>query len=246
MAPKLSRSSRSEKARSTARRSRSQANASNALDDSALADDFAASIVRLIVACAIALSKPDDERVSRRLIVNVLRGTKAPPESVVVPWSGILAGTTAAWLHAVLDQTTDGGWLEAAENGSVRVAKAGTALLARADPGDLRALLPEPDALGRHPRAEAVLGELRRTLAEKEGRPAFSIFDNRTLARIAARRPAGLGELAAIPGLGTARLRKYGRAILDALSQAAEEPAKKSRAPNGRPRTKSGTKRMTH
>ena len=64
---------------------------------------------------------------------------------------------------------------------------------------------------------EDKLRALRRKLAKAESRSAFGIFPNATLAELAARRPGCLAELAEIPGLGEARIRKYGRRILAAL-----------------------------
>ena len=45
--------------------------------------------------------------------------------------------------------------------------------------------------------------------------PAFVIFHDATLRRIAALRPANLDELAAIKGIGPSKLEKYGQEVLD-------------------------------
>jgi ATP-dependent DNA helicase RecQ len=47
--------------------------------------------------------------------------------------------------------------------------------------------------------------------------PAYVVFHNATLEEIAARRPRTLDELAAVPGVGPAKLARYGREVLEAL-----------------------------
>ncbi|WP_135467048.1 DNA helicase RecQ [Crenalkalicoccus roseus] len=54
----------------------------------------------------------------------------------------------------------------------------------------------------------------RRQEAAAQGVPAYVIFQNDTLAEIAARRPRGLGELAQLPGIGRSKLDRYGEAVL--------------------------------
>jgi DNA helicase-2/ATP-dependent DNA helicase PcrA len=53
--------------------------------------------------------------------------------------------------------------------------------------------------------------------ARSEDVPAYVVFHNRTLEEIAARRPRSLGELAAVSGVGPAKLERYGRELLAAL-----------------------------
>jgi DNA helicase II / ATP-dependent DNA helicase PcrA len=48
--------------------------------------------------------------------------------------------------------------------------------------------------------------------------PAYVVFHNSTLAEIASRRPATIAELASVPGVGPAKLERYGRDVLDALA----------------------------
>ena len=49
--------------------------------------------------------------------------------------------------------------------------------------------------------------------------PAFVIFTDATLMAIAERQPASLAELSAIPGVGPAKLERYGQALLALLAQ---------------------------
>jgi DNA helicase-2/ATP-dependent DNA helicase PcrA len=48
--------------------------------------------------------------------------------------------------------------------------------------------------------------------------PAYVVFHNSTLAEIAERRPRTIAELASVPGVGPAKLERYGRELLDALA----------------------------
>src|SRR5699024_3068114 len=60
----------------------------------------------------------------------------------------------------------------------------------------------------------------RATTAKEQGVPAFVIFHDSTLREIAQRHPTDLTELAAVNGVGDAKLNRYGPAILDTLREA--------------------------
>jgi DNA helicase II / ATP-dependent DNA helicase PcrA len=64
------------------------------------------------------------------------------------------------------------------------------------------------------------LKEWRLKRSKSDDVPAYVVFHNSTLAEIAARRPATIGELASVPGVGPAKLERYGRDVLDALAVA--------------------------
>ena len=81
---------------------------------------------------------------------------------------------------------------------------------------DLRAPAPkpvEPD----DPLYES-LKEWRLKTAKAEEKPAYVIFHNSTLAEIVRRAPRTKEELAAVPGVGPAKLERYGDALLAALA----------------------------
>jgi ATP-dependent DNA helicase RecQ len=50
--------------------------------------------------------------------------------------------------------------------------------------------------------------------------PAYVVFHNSTLEQIAERRPRTLTELAAVPGVGPAKLERYGEELLAILAAA--------------------------
>jgi ATP-dependent DNA helicase RecQ len=63
------------------------------------------------------------------------------------------------------------------------------------------------------------LRALRRTLADAEGVPAYIVFSDAVLTRMAAERPGDEAGLLAVPGVGPAKLARYGEAFLRVLRQ---------------------------
>jgi ATP-dependent DNA helicase RecQ len=55
--------------------------------------------------------------------------------------------------------------------------------------------------------------------AREDDVPAYLVFHNSTLEEIAARKPRSLDELAAVPGVGPAKLERYGEGVLAALAE---------------------------
>ena len=73
---------------------------------------------------------------------------------------------------------------------------------------------PEPD--------DPLYSALKRWRLERataDDLPAYVVFHNSTLAEIAGRRPRDLSELAAVPGVGPAKLERYGEDVLAALGR---------------------------
>jgi ATP-dependent DNA helicase UvrD/PcrA len=62
------------------------------------------------------------------------------------------------------------------------------------------------------------LKEWRLKRSKRDDVPAYVVFHNSTLAEIAARRPTTIAELASVPGIGPAKLERYGADVLDALA----------------------------
>ncbi len=58
----------------------------------------------------------------------------------------------------------------------------------------------------------------RLELARAQQVPPYVIFHDRTLADMAARRPRSVAELAATPGVGAAKLARYGEAFLAVIN----------------------------
>src|SRR5262249_40551148 len=91
-------------------------------------------------------------------------------------------------------------------------------------------LVPSPPALSsrpvpatepaRDPHAELyeALAAWRRRRATDEEVPAFHVFANRVLAAIAEARPGSAAELLAVPGVGPAKLERYGDEVLEVVA----------------------------
>jgi ATP-dependent DNA helicase RecQ len=69
------------------------------------------------------------------------------------------------------------------------------------------------EALFRH------LRTLRKRLADEQQVPAYVVFTDATLARVAARKPATYVDLLEVNGVGQAKLQRYGDAFLDAIAE---------------------------
>jgi ATP-dependent DNA helicase RecQ len=106
--------------------------------------------------------------------------------------------------HAVLDGRDD---LE------VEVEGARTTPRERPDPGGVTAPL-GADAGERFER----LRSWRRVASQQAGVPAYVVFDDRTLRELAMRNPASAHALVEVPGIGPAKLARYGAEVLRVLA----------------------------
>jgi ATP-dependent DNA helicase RecQ len=71
---------------------------------------------------------------------------------------------------------------------------------------------PEADALFQRLRA------LRKEVADRQGVPAYIVFSDKVLREMATRKPGTPVELLDVPGVGPAKLERYGRAFLDEIA----------------------------
>jgi DNA helicase-2/ATP-dependent DNA helicase PcrA len=69
--------------------------------------------------------------------------------------------------------------------------------------------------------ADSVLFEALRGLRDRlrNGKPAYTVFDNATLTAIAATKPTSMQALARIKGIGPAKLEQYGEAVLAVVAE---------------------------
>ena len=93
------------------------------------------------------------------------------------------------------------------------------------EPGDLDepAEVPAPPtakpARTVDPADEPVVAALRAfRQGARNGKPAYTVFDDDTMHRIAALRPATLAQLATVRGIGKTRLESFGAGILEAVA----------------------------
>jgi DNA helicase-2/ATP-dependent DNA helicase PcrA len=75
----------------------------------------------------------------------------------------------------------------------------------------------------------AALKQWRLKRATADDLPAYVVFHNSTLAEIAGRRPRDLSELGAVPGIGPAKLDRYGVDVLGVLAACGEQEVEEQR-----------------
>jgi superfamily II DNA helicase RecQ len=96
----------------------------------------------------------------------------------------------------------------------------------RRDRVDYREVLGEQDFT-----VYAQLRNLRKSLSEQEGVPAYALFTNEQLAEMVTRRVRSEAELAKIEGVGKARLEKYGDVFVQLLKTATASQTENRDAP---------------
>jgi DNA helicase-2/ATP-dependent DNA helicase PcrA len=90
---------------------------------------------------------------------------------------------------------------------------------------EVRAVAPpaakrERTVLEQTPAVQA-LREWRLARARADEVPAYVVFNDRTLVELVARTPQTIAELAAVPGIGPAKLERFGAELLAQLAEAA-------------------------
>jgi ATP-dependent DNA helicase RecQ len=73
------------------------------------------------------------------------------------------------------------------------------------------------------------LRQLRAKLAAEANVPPYVIFHDRTLAELAAKRPAGLADLNGITGLGERKIARYGTRLLECVTRFKKHPMLQNR-----------------
>jgi superfamily II DNA helicase RecQ len=77
----------------------------------------------------------------------------------------------------------------------------------------------------------AALRDWRKQAAQSEGLPLYSVFSNEQLAEIARRRVDSKAALAAIEGIGAARVAKYGEAVLRCVARTGDAGSAEAQLP---------------
>jgi ATP-dependent DNA helicase RecQ len=83
---------------------------------------------------------------------------------------------------------------------------------------------PDVPGIGSDDPVFEALRSWRRAIAQAQSVPAYVVADDRTLAGLAARRPANTDELLEVPGMGRSRVERYGADILRIIGEAARQP----------------------
>ncbi|HET6684773.1 MAG TPA: ATP-dependent DNA helicase RecQ [Gaiella sp.] len=163
---------------------------------------------RAIVDTVAGLTWP----LGRRSLVALLRGSvKAPPSARRSPSFGSLAAASEAevgrWVRAL---ETTGALVETTTPDGFKVLRVNE-----------RAALPELGVRGARPVDGSLAAELRawRTRqAREDAVPAYVVLHDATIDELAAVKPRSTGELAAVKGLGPAKIERYGADLLALLA----------------------------
>jgi ATP-dependent DNA helicase RecQ len=180
------------------------------VEEAALPDDVAGTILNVVDALTWPLGKTG-------LAAMLCGSVAAPPSARRNGGFGALAGARPATVRRWLDRLVESGHLEPYESDD------GFPLLRRGrshdPPPTLAAAPPDP---ARAPADDPLFERLRAWRLERaraEDVPAFVVCSDRTLRALAAARPADLAALADVPGIGPAKLDRYGAELLDRVRQ---------------------------
>ena len=160
------------------------------------------------------------------------RWLREHPWAMRPPTYGALAGWRQERIRALLAELIEAGLARqsAGEYPTMLVAPAGQDVLngrrepeitlpAVARPAHTTPRLDGPAATGAGHDLAQRLRAWRLATAREQGVPAFVVFGDRTLAELAARHPLDREGLLQVPGIGPAKLERYGDALLGVLRQ---------------------------
>jgi ATP-dependent DNA helicase RecQ len=134
--------------------------------------------------------------------------------------AGLLRQTAGE--YPVLEITPDGRRALAGAPVDIALPAPAAVLAGRPGAGSRNGAGPQP-AVAADPVVVDRLRQWRLEVSRAQGLPAYVVFHDRTLAEIAARAPRSLAELEQIPGVGPAKLSRYGQEVLTVLGAAGGE-----------------------
>jgi ATP-dependent DNA helicase RecQ len=208
--------------------------------------ELEADEVAMVVRKALSAVARVHRRFGLQAAVRLLRGERDPRLDRAgldrTSTFGVLRDHPEAWLLRLLRRCVTAGWVDftPGERPVALLTEAGRAVMKAERPA--RLLLPAPAGAAWHaPRparrapggpsglfdlsgpAVALFEDLRAhrlALSREQGVPPYVIASDRTLRELAAARPRTPGDLAAIHGIGPAKLQRYGRGLLDVIARA--------------------------
>jgi ATP-dependent DNA helicase RecQ len=150
------------------------------------------------------------------------RFVRDQPWVLSVPAYGSLSEWTEARIRLVLEELIEAGCLAQTLGRYPMVEMTDRGRLVLSGRETIIVALPAAATRSAPTAADAALFERLRTwrseVARRQGVPAYLVFHDRTLGEVAARRPADLAELQALPGIGPAKLEQYGTALLAVIA----------------------------
>jgi ATP-dependent DNA helicase RecQ len=150
------------------------------------------------------------------------RFSREQPWVLNVPAYGSLSAWSPAKVRRLLEELVAEGCLSQSlgQYPMVELSNRGRAVLGGTEAVTV-AIANDPDPApvgGADPALFQRLREWRSEVARRQGVPAYVVLHDKTLTELAARRPADLHELQALPGIGPSKLDRYGQALLEILA----------------------------
>jgi ATP-dependent DNA helicase RecQ len=150
------------------------------------------------------------------------RFSRDQPWVLNVPAYGSLSGWSPTGVRRLLEELVTLGCLSQSQGQypMVELSERGRAVLGGTESVEVSIARDPAPAIGPPPDPALFqrLREWRSEVARRQGVPAYVVFHDRTLNELAARRPADLIELEALPGIGRSKLDRYGAALLEILA----------------------------
>ena len=151
------------------------------------------------------------------------RFVRDQPWVVNIPAYGSMSEWTPTRIRRLIEELVSLGYMapSSGQYPMVGLTDRGRAVLGGAETVEVL-IEADPPGTGEGPPADPALFErLRRWRAEvarEQWVPAYVVFHDRTLSELAARRPADLAAMEALPGIGRSKLARYGSALLEILA----------------------------
>jgi len=165
----------------------------------------------------------------RRGLARALQGAATSPvQADRFPPFGALADMTQKWIRMIATSLVTEGYLEQYRKAGylpLRLTRRGQDWLEAANRGEKLPALDLPLPSDPQPPVEydetlfERLRAWRRRTAQEMALPAFVVFHDATLKRIAASRPTTLDELLSIRGIGPRKLERYGQSVLEIVAR---------------------------
>jgi ATP-dependent DNA helicase RecQ len=177
-------------------------------------DDLRAAVVEVAATAAPS--------VGRSGVDGILRGLDSYRDRYGAhPRFGAAEGQRPATVRAAIDAAVEAGLLASTDGRYPLLLPPGAERL-RGEPGAAARARAAPAAIPAGPDGDlfAALREWRRATAAAAGVPAYVVAHDRTLAAIAAARPAGAAALASIPGVGARFVERHASEVLAVVAEA--------------------------
>ena len=202
-----------------------------------------------ILSCVRRVERQNRIGLGETMIVLILAGSRDKTllarEYDLLSTYGLMKGTNRNLLHEYIRALSKQGYLtrppgeydvlQTTERADAVLFRGEQVLWRHAAAEEPQSQKKKPAAPGRQAAAEQSLFDqlraLRTELAMQAGVPAYVIFHDATLLRLAEAKPGTEEELLAVPGIGEQKAAKYGKAVLELIAACTAKQAQNTKAP---------------